>query len=75
MVHAVPLSLIGPSAGPADRPEELTTLEDGEKQETDRNMEAMWHLLKDVGGRWAASMLGVGGRLGEPKLIGCAVQR
>lgn len=38
-------------AGPAARPEELTSLEDGEKQETDRNMEAMWHLLKDVGGR------------------------
>lgn len=40
-----------PCAGPAERPEEVESLEDQEKQETDRNMEEMWRVLTDAGGR------------------------
>lgn len=36
------------------RPEELTEIGDSEKQETDKNMEEMWTVLKaQEGHRWA----------------------
>ena len=38
-------------AGPASRPEEVEDLQDHEKQETDRNMEVMWKVLRECGGR------------------------
>ena len=34
------------------RPEELEQIGDQEKQETDKNMEEMWGVLKERGGRW-----------------------
>lgn len=61
MVHvshgsAVQSALLSPRplAGEAVRPDEVESLEDVEKQETDRNMEEMWEVLKSHGGRWGA---------------------
>ena len=43
-------------AGEAVRPEELEQIGDQEKQETDKNMEEMWGVLKERGGRWVVCL-------------------
>lgn len=45
------------------RPEELESLADQEKQETDRNMEEMWRVLAAHGDKWVLGRQARGARL------------
>jgi hypothetical protein len=52
------LPACAPCAGEAVRPEELANIGDSEKQETDKNMEEMWGVIKEQGDRCACGCTG-----------------